>query len=91
MTRRTNEIGIRLAPSAARGTALWSVLRESWTLAAVGVALEFALRRDAFGPLGAQRCGRGLFVVALAAASQPAWCAALVYPLAALRRSRAVK
>ena len=40
VTRRTNEIGIRLAPGATPGTVLWSVLRESCTLVAVGLAIS---------------------------------------------------
>jgi predicted permease len=98
VTRRTNEIGIRMALGATRGTVLWSVLRESWTLVAIGVAIgvpaALALTRllssflygvtprDPWVLSGAVAC---LFVVALAAASQPAWRAVRVDPLVALR------
>lgn len=98
VTRRTNEIGIRLALGATRGTVLWSVVRESWTLVAIGVAIgvpaALALTQllssllygvtptDPWVLGGAVAC---LFVVALAAASQPAWRAVRVDPLVALR------
>jgi predicted permease len=98
VTRRTNEIGIRMALGATRGTVLWSVLRESWTLVAIGVAIgvpaALVLTRllssllygvtptDPWVLSGAVAC---LFVVALAAASQPAWRALRVDPLVALR------
>jgi predicted permease len=96
--RRTNEIGIRLALGATPGAVLWSVLRESWTLVAIGVVIGvpavLALMRLLSGLLygvtpadpwvlsGAVAC---LFVVALAAASQPAWRAVRVDPLVAVR------
>jgi predicted permease len=98
VTRRTNEIGIRLALGATRGTVLWSVLRESWLLVAIGVTIgvpaALALTRllasllygvtptDPWVLSGAVAC---LFIVALAAASQPAWRAVRVDPLVALR------
>jgi predicted permease len=98
VTRRTNEIGIRLALGAARSTVLWSVLRESWALVAIGVALgvpaALALTRllssllygvtptDPWVLGGVIAC---LFAVALAAAAQPAWRAVRVDPLVALR------
>jgi macrolide transport system ATP-binding/permease protein len=98
VTRRTNEIGIRLALGATRATVLWSVLRESWALVAIGVAIgvpaALALTRllssllygvtptDPWVLSGAIAC---LFVVALVAASQPAWRAVRVDPLVALR------
>jgi ABC-type antimicrobial peptide transport system permease subunit len=98
VTRRTHEIGVRLALGAPRGTLLWSVLRESWTLVAIGVATgvpaALALTRLLSSLLygvaptdprvlgGAVAC---LFLVALAAASQPAWRAVRVDPLVALR------
>ena len=98
VTRRTNEIGIRMALGATRGTVLWSVLGETWILVASGVAIgipaALALTRllssllyrvtptDPWVLSGAVAC---LFVVALAAASQPAWRALRVDPLVALR------
>jgi ABC-type antimicrobial peptide transport system permease subunit len=98
VTRRTTEIGIRLALGAERRTVFWSVLRESWTLVAIGVAIgvpaALALTRllssllygitptDPWILSGAVAC---LFAIALAAASQPAWRAMRVDPLAALR------
>jgi predicted permease len=39
VSRRTNEIGLRLALGASRATVLWSVLRESLAVAAVGIVL----------------------------------------------------
>ena len=37
--RRTNEIGVRLALGARRTDVLWMVLRESWLLVAIGIAV----------------------------------------------------
>ncbi|MPY88864.1 MAG: FtsX-like permease family protein [Luteitalea sp.] len=98
VTRRTNEIGIRLALGATRGTVLLSVLRESWMLVAIGAAIgvpaALALTpllssllygvtpADPWVLSGAVLC---LFLVALAAASRPAWRASRVDPLVALR------
>jgi predicted permease len=98
VTRRTNEIGIRIALGARRGTVLWSVLRESWALVAVGVAIgvpaALTLTRLLSSLLydvtptnfwvfsGAVAC---LFAVSVAAASVPAWRASRVDPLVALR------
>ena len=92
VTRRTNEIGIRLALGATRKSVLWPVLRESWTLVAIGAAIgvpaALALTRllstllfgitptDPWVLSGAVTC---LFVVALAAASYPAWRAVREY------------
>ncbi len=98
VTRRTNEIGIRLALGSPRGRVLWSVVRESWTLVAVGVVVgvpaAMALTRllssllygvtpwDPWVLGGAVAC---LFVVALVAGIGPAWRAVRVDPLVALR------
>jgi ABC-type antimicrobial peptide transport system permease subunit len=43
VTRRTNEIGIRLALGASMARVLWMVLRESLLLLAIGVALGIPL------------------------------------------------
>jgi ABC-type antimicrobial peptide transport system permease subunit len=98
VTRRTNEIGIRMALGARRGTVMWSVLRESWTLVAIGVAIgvpaALALTRllssllygvTATDPWVLSTAVACLFVVALVAASPPAWRAVRVNPLVALR------
>ena len=98
VTRRTNEIGVRLALGAPRAMVLWSVVRESWMLVAIGVAIGLpaavALTRflssllygvaptDPWVLGGVVGC---LFVVALAAAARPAWRAVRVDPLVALR------
>ena len=98
VTRRTNEIGIRIALGATRSAVLWSVMRESWLLVAIGVAIgvpaALALTRllssllygvtptDPWVLGSAVVC---LFVVALGTASQPAWRALRVDPLVALR------
>jgi ABC-type antimicrobial peptide transport system permease subunit len=39
VARRTNEIGLRMALGAGRGTVIWMVLREVCVLAAVGLAI----------------------------------------------------
>jgi putative ABC transport system permease protein len=98
VTRRTNEIGIRLALGATRGRVLRSVLRESSVLVAIGVAVgapaALALSRllssllYGVAPTDPWVLGGSvgaLFVVALTAAAQPSWRAMRVDPLVALR------
>jgi predicted permease len=98
VARRTGEIGVRLALGATRGAVLRSVLRESWLLVAIGSAIgvpaSMTLSRllstllygvtpsDPKVLAGAVSC---LFLVALSAASLPAWRASRVDPLVALR------
>ena len=98
VTRRTNEIGIRLALGATRGRVLRSVLRESSVLVAIGVAvgapaalaLSRLLSSLLYGvaptdPWVLSGSVAALFVVALTAAAEPAWRAMRVDPLIALR------
>jgi predicted permease len=98
VTRRTNEIGIRVALGASRGAVLRSVLRESLALVAIGIgigvpaalALTRLLSSLLYGvtptdPLVLGGAVASLFAVALGAAAQPAWRAVRVDPLVALR------
>ena len=98
VARRTSEIGVRLALGATRAGVLRAVLREASMMvlagSAIGVPAALSLSRPLAGLLygvtpadprvlaGAVGC---LFVVALAAAAVPAWRAARVDPLVALR------
>jgi predicted permease len=98
VTRRTAEIGVRFALGATRGAVLGSVLRKSAGLVAVGVAIGVPaslglarfLSSFLYGVTPADPRVLGgvvvcLFLVALAAASLPAWRASRVDPLVALR------
>lgn len=98
VARRTSEIGLRLALGATRGAVLRAVLRQSLAVVAIGLAVgmpaSLLLARPLSGLLygvtpsdptvlaGAAGC---LVAVALAAAALPAWRAARVDPIIALR------
>ncbi len=69
VTRRTQEIGIRLALGATRSATLWLVMREAILMISVGIALASAL----------------LALIAAGAAAIPARRATLVSPTEALR------
>lgn len=97
-TRRTGEIGIRLALGATRSAVLWPVLAEAARLAALGIAIglpaALALTRllsnllYGVTPTDARVLGAVvlcLLGVALIAASVPAWRASRINPLVALR------
>jgi putative ABC transport system permease protein len=98
VTRRTNEFGIRLTLDAARNAILWEVLRESWTLVAIGAAIGIRAGMVVTRFLSSllydvtatdlrvfAGTGAGMFLVAFVAALRPAWRALRVDPLDALR------
>ena len=97
-TRRTAEIGIRLALGATRGAVLWPIVAESAKLAAMGVAigvpaalvLTRLLANLLYGVAPGDVRILGAVVlcllgVALIAAFVPAWRASRINPLVALR------
>jgi predicted permease len=98
VTRRTSEIGIRMALGAQRGHVLWRVLREALTLVLIGVgigllaslgatrmasALLFGLKPN--DPLTVTSAALLLIAVAALAGYLPARRAARVDPMVALR------
>ena len=98
VSRRTAEIGVRMALGAQRRQVLWMVLRESLTVSVVGllaglplaVAGARVLRSMLFGlgpgdPLAFAAAILGLAIVVLAASLIPAQRAARVDPMVALR------
>ena len=98
VSRRTAEIGVRMALGAQRRQVLWMVLRESLTVSVAGllVGLPLAvagarvLRSMLFGlgpgdPLAFAAAILGLAIVVLAASLIPAQRAARVDPMVALR------
>ena len=97
--RRTAEIGLRLALGATRGGVLRSVLRQSAVVVAIGSSVGMAATQLLSRPLSGLLYGVAtsdpgvlalsalcLFIVAMAAATIPAWRAARVDPLVALRQ-----
>ena len=96
VTRRTREIGIRMALGAKSSGVLWNVLSEVLVLAGIGIGLAgaVAVNRVLSGllagletwdsPAAAVVC-LGLIVVAIAAAYIPAFWAAKADPVFALR------
>ncbi|HXJ05875.1 MAG TPA: ABC transporter permease [Candidatus Acidoferrum sp.] len=98
VSRRTSEIGVRMALGAQRSEVLWMVLRESFLISAVGVAAGVPLaiagaqlmRSMLFGvvpgdPLSFEVALLGVTLVALIASVIPARRAASVDPIVALR------
>ncbi len=98
VSRRTRELGMRMALGAARGRVLTMVVRQGAVLAGTGVilglALAFAVTRsmssilvgvDPADPVTFAAVGGGLLVVALLASYLPARRAARVDPAVALR------
>ena len=98
VARRTRELGVRSAMGASRGRLLSMVLRRAVGVTAVGVFLGLAISLFASTRLGPLLFGTSprdplvmvgvaaiLLVVAVAAGAIPAWSAAKVDPMAALR------
>jgi len=98
VSRRTNEIGIRMALGAQRRRIVWMVLREAMALCAVGLVVGLAAAWSAaslvksflFGMKPADPAALGASLALLAAAAilagyAPAWRAARIDPMAALR------
>jgi predicted permease len=98
VSRRTAEIGVRMAMGAARSQVVWMILRDSLLLTAFGVlagiplayAIGRALSSSLYGvqPLDALTYGLaivGVTIVAFIASAAPASRAASVDPLKALR------
>jgi predicted permease len=96
--RRTAELGIRLALGAPRGTVLWLVMRHVLVLVGAGLSAGYAiallsvhaLRSLLFGlspydPATMAAAAGVLILVAAGAGLKPAWKAARVDPIVALR------
>lgn len=98
VSRRTAELGIRLALGSPRGTVLWLIVRHVLVLVLAGLGAGYAiallsvhaLRSLLFGlspydPATMASAAGVLITVAVAAGLRPAWKAARVDPMAALR------
>jgi len=98
VSRRTSEVGLRMALGAQRGQVLWMVMRGSLAVAAIGVAIGLPLallsakllRSILFGveprdPATFAAAIAGIAVVSVAASLIPALRAASVDPMVALR------
>jgi macrolide transport system ATP-binding/permease protein len=98
VTRRTGEIGIRMALGAQRRLIVWMVLREVLTTAAIGLLLGYGAARLTtrfiesflFGlkpndPLAIATSTFILLAAAVAAGYLPAWRASRIDPAVALR------
>src|SRR6185312_8641844 len=98
VSRRTAEIGVRMALGAARRQVLWMVLRDSLWLVVAGLVIGLPLawfgsrlmasmlyKLSAHDPMSFVLAGVGVLVVSLLAALIPARRAASVEPMQALR------
>jgi macrolide transport system ATP-binding/permease protein len=98
VTRRTTEIGIRMALGAVRRRIVWMVLREVLVLAIIGLGVGFIavlettafLKSFLFGlqpndPLALTAAAAILIACAFLAGYTPAWRAARIDPMVALR------
>ena len=98
VSRRTREIGIRMAIGAAKADVLWLILREVLSLLAIGTAIALpaswllnqTIRSQLYGiqpsdPLSIAAATSAIAAVAVLAGYLPAHCAARIDPMHALR------
>jgi predicted permease len=98
VTRRTREIGVRMALGARRSSVVWLVLRGALVLVGTGVVIGTPLALGAGRTLGALLFGigstnplvlagaaSGLLLVGALASAMPAWRASRVDPVTSLR------
>jgi len=98
VSRRTSEIGVRMALGAERRQVVWMVMRESVILSAIGIGLGLplaiagsrVLKAMLFGvttadPIAFAAALAGIAIVAIVASVIPARRAASVNPIIALR------
>ena len=98
VSRRTRDIGIRLALGAEPGNVLWRVLRETLALVLMGITIgvpcalggTYLMRSMLFGlgfadPVAILLAAALLTIVAALAGFLPAWRASHVDPMVALR------
>jgi ABC-type antimicrobial peptide transport system permease subunit len=89
VTRRTQEIGIRMALGATRPAVIWLVLREAVVLAVAGIVAGFALAAKGFETVDGVAFGSAAAILLLcagAAAIVPSRRISLLDPTQALRR-----
>jgi ABC-type antimicrobial peptide transport system permease subunit len=98
VSRRTREVGIRMALGARRPRLIWMIMREVSAMAAVGLAIgvpvafatskfveSFLFQMKPNDPLALWVAGVILLLAALAAGYGPAWRASRIDPWVALR------
>lgn len=99
VARRTNDIGIRVALGARRGTVVWMVLREACVLTALGLTISvpvalgtsqlvesFLFNMKPDDPGAMMTAVAILVIAALMAGYVPAWRASRISPMTAIRQ-----
>ena len=99
VARRTNDIGIRVALGARRGTVVWMVLREACVLTALGLTISvpvalarshlvesFLFNMEPNDPAAMLTAVAILVIAGLMAGYVPAWRASRISPMIAIRQ-----